>query len=156
MNGLVFRNRLVGAGLAIIAALLPSVSRAEDEWPSKRISLLVGFAAGGFADTVGRIIANKLGERLKQTVVVQNTSTIPVAGPVSLVIDALPVNVTLFGAEGQTTCAAPLGSPFVTINAGTDGVLTPGERVTLTLAFVNPLRKGITYATRVLAGPGCR
>ena len=94
--------------------------------------------------------------RFLQTVVVQNTSTIPVAGPVSLVIDALPVNVTLFGAEGQTTCAAPLGSPFVTINAGTDGVLTPGERVTLTLAFVNPLRKGITYATRVLAGPGCR
>ena len=127
MNGLVFRNRLVGAGLAIIAALLPSVSRAEDEWPSKRISLLVGFAAGGFADTVGRIIANKLGERLKQTVVVQNmegaggniaarqVSVAAADGHTILVTTTgLAINETLFKSKGfEATSLVPLAIPVM-------------------------------------------
>ena len=41
-------------------------------YPNQRISFIVGFAAGGFADTIGRWVATRLGERLGQTVVVQN------------------------------------------------------------------------------------
>jgi tripartite-type tricarboxylate transporter receptor subunit TctC len=56
---------------AVIAT--PSVSRAQgSDYPSQRISIVVGFAVGGFADTVGRWIATRLGERIAQTVVVQN------------------------------------------------------------------------------------
>jgi tripartite-type tricarboxylate transporter receptor subunit TctC len=41
-------------------------------FPTQRINFVVGFAAGGFADTIGRIVAARLGERLGQAVVVQN------------------------------------------------------------------------------------
>ena len=43
-------------------------------WPAKPIKLIVGYAAGGATDVVARIIAAKLGEKLGQTVIVDNRS----------------------------------------------------------------------------------
>jgi tripartite-type tricarboxylate transporter receptor subunit TctC len=40
--------------------------------PKKTITLIVGFAAGGAADTGARVIAKKLGENIGQTVVIDN------------------------------------------------------------------------------------
>ncbi|MFM9966819.1 MAG: tripartite tricarboxylate transporter substrate binding protein [Burkholderiales bacterium] len=45
---------------------------APDVWPSRQISLVVTVAPGTVADLVGRTIAPKLAERLKQPVVVEN------------------------------------------------------------------------------------
>ena len=57
--------------LAVIA--IPTACRAQStDYPNQRISFIVGFAAGGFADTIGRWVAARLGERTGQTVVVQN------------------------------------------------------------------------------------
>jgi tripartite-type tricarboxylate transporter receptor subunit TctC len=58
-----------------IAALLLGtslVSYAQSEYPNKPIRLIIGFPAGGSTDIVGRIVAQKLGERLGQTIVVEN------------------------------------------------------------------------------------
>jgi len=41
-------------------------------FPSRPVTLTVGFAAGGGADTAARIIAQKLGENLGQSVIVEN------------------------------------------------------------------------------------
>ena len=49
-----------------------SALRAQEAWPQKRISFTVAFSAGGFADTVARIMATKLQQRLGQPIVVQN------------------------------------------------------------------------------------
>ena len=59
----------------LIAALLLGtslVSYAQSEYPNKPIRLIIGFPAGGSTDIVGRIVAQKLGERLGQTIVVEN------------------------------------------------------------------------------------
>jgi tripartite-type tricarboxylate transporter receptor subunit TctC len=57
--------------LASIAA--PTAGNAQGApYPNQRINFVVGFAAGGFADTIGRWVASRLGERTGQTVVVQN------------------------------------------------------------------------------------
>jgi tripartite-type tricarboxylate transporter receptor subunit TctC len=56
---------------AVIAA--PTAGSAQStDYPSQRISFIVGFAVGGFADTIARWVAIRLGERTGQTVVVQN------------------------------------------------------------------------------------
>ena len=51
----------------------PLVTRADD-WPSRPIRLLIGTAPGGSPDIIGRLIADKLGDRLGQSVVVENNS----------------------------------------------------------------------------------
>jgi tripartite-type tricarboxylate transporter receptor subunit TctC len=60
--------------LAAGAAALPAVSsiaRAQ-AYPSRPITLVVPIAAGGAVDTAARIIAEKLQEKLQQSVVVEN------------------------------------------------------------------------------------
>ena len=57
-----------------------------EDYPSRPISLIVPYPAGGGVDTVGRVIAQKLGERLGQQVLVVNR---PGAGSVIGVRDAV-------------------------------------------------------------------
>jgi tripartite-type tricarboxylate transporter receptor subunit TctC len=63
------RRQLLAAGLS--AGVLPRLARADD-FPSKPIRLMVGFAAGGGVDIAARIVAPRLADDLKGTVVVDN------------------------------------------------------------------------------------
>ena len=51
--------------------LAAGLATAQD-LPQKTLTLVVGFVAGGGADTAARIIARKVGENLKQTIVIDN------------------------------------------------------------------------------------
>jgi len=55
---------------AIITACTPA--HAQSDWPVRPIRLIVPFAAGSSSDIVARIVAQKLGERLKQQLFVEN------------------------------------------------------------------------------------
>ena len=57
--------------LAALVVAAPS-ARAADDYPSRPVRLIVGFAAGSSGDVVARIVAHKLGDLLKQSVVVEN------------------------------------------------------------------------------------
>jgi tripartite-type tricarboxylate transporter receptor subunit TctC len=52
--------------------LLAAQAAAAQSWPSKPVKVIVPFAPGGTADTLGRIVAQKLGEHLKENFVVEN------------------------------------------------------------------------------------
>ena len=58
--------------LACGAALLPSAPAIGQGYPARPVRLLVGFAAGGPADTTARILAHRLADRLGVNVVVDN------------------------------------------------------------------------------------
>jgi tripartite-type tricarboxylate transporter receptor subunit TctC len=55
-----------------LGALLAMAPALAQTYPSKPITMVVGFAAGGATDTVARIIAKHLGDELKTNVVVEN------------------------------------------------------------------------------------
>ena len=63
---------------ASAAALALPQAHAQAAWPqAKPITLIVPFSAGGNVDTTARLVAQKLEQRLKQTIVVDN---VPGAG----------------------------------------------------------------------------
>lgn len=88
---------------------------------------------------------------------VTNTSGSPIPGPISLVVDDLSPNASLFDISGDTLCAAPQGSPYINIGSiGAGEVLAPGASISGAIDFIDTARTGITYNLRVLAGPGGR
>ena len=67
------RRRTLQFGLAsALGAVAPRGARAQGDWPSKTIRLVVPYAAGGSSDTLGRLIGRYLQDTLKQTVVIEN------------------------------------------------------------------------------------
>jgi Uncharacterized protein conserved in bacteria len=63
-------NKLFGL-FGLFAAMAVGVASAED-YPSKPITLVVPFSAGGPTDTVARLIAQPMGAYLRQQVVIEN------------------------------------------------------------------------------------
>src|SRR5258708_173033 len=67
------RRRLLQFALPLVAAVLAaSPAVAQGPWPERPLKIIVPFTPGSSSDTIARIIAIKLGERLGQQVVVEN------------------------------------------------------------------------------------
>ena len=63
-------RRLMLAG--VMALPLSAMAQAQDNWPSKPISMIVASGAGSGVDVMARDLAQKLGAALGQTIVVDN------------------------------------------------------------------------------------
>ena len=57
---------------ALCAAALSAAAQDVSAYPNRPVKLVVGFAPGGSSDTVARILAPRIAEGLKQSVVVDN------------------------------------------------------------------------------------
>ena len=72
-NTAVNRRTLMYASAAFSLGLLPFAANAQQAaYPNKPIKFVVPYSAGGFPDTVARIFAQRLGDKLGQSVVVDN------------------------------------------------------------------------------------
>ena len=110
------------------------------------VSAIIMVARSGY-------VLNPATGRYAQTVTVTNNSATTVTGPLSLVLDSLSANATLFNATGTTdTLELPAGSPYLNTNVN----LAAGQNTSFVLQFADPSHAAITYNTRVLAGPGLR
>jgi tripartite-type tricarboxylate transporter receptor subunit TctC len=65
------RQVLTTAAACGAAAFAPSLALAQ-AYPSKQVTIIVSYPAGGDTDALGRAIAERLAPRLKQNVVVEN------------------------------------------------------------------------------------
>jgi tripartite-type tricarboxylate transporter receptor subunit TctC len=66
------RRHLLGAAAAALLALsMPQAVQAQD-YPTRPVKIIVPFGAGGPADVYARVLAQHLGEALKQPFVVEN------------------------------------------------------------------------------------
>lgn len=65
-------DRRTFAALALAASLCPWTAVAQPAYPTKTVKFIVPYAPGGLPDTVARVVAKHLGERLGQGVVIDN------------------------------------------------------------------------------------
>lgn len=66
------RRHLLQAALLLACGLIPALSQAQAAYPNRSIRFIVPYSAGGLPDTVARVYAQRLGEKLGQSVVVDN------------------------------------------------------------------------------------
>ena len=93
--------------LCAALALLSYGIHAQDAWPSKPISLVIPFAAGSGTDALGRVIAQKLSERLKQQGVVENRAGASAQIGAEFVAKAKPDGYTLLMSTNTSHSANP-------------------------------------------------
>ena len=86
---------------AMIAAAAFGAPVLAQDYPSKPVTIVVGYAAGGGVDFVARLLAEKLADRLKQPVVVENRPSVGAVVASTFVSKAKPDGYTLMmGAPG--------------------------------------------------------
>lgn len=65
-------RRMIGAGAGLLALVCAMVVAGAGDYPSRSVTLVVGFPPGGASDILARIITNKLGGLLGQPFIVDN------------------------------------------------------------------------------------
>jgi tripartite-type tricarboxylate transporter receptor subunit TctC len=92
-------RRAFGASLAAVPAAAalgaPFVAHAQEKYPSRPVTIVLPFGAGGVADVTSRLAAEKLGDKLGQRFVIENR---PGAGGITAartVLSAKPDGYTL-------------------------------------------------------------
>jgi tripartite-type tricarboxylate transporter receptor subunit TctC len=124
--------------LALSILLLFNVTAWAQAWPAKPVRIIAPFAPGGSADTLGRLVAQKLTEAFKENFVVENR---PGAGGVigsDYVAKAAPDGYTLVVsgvASHAVAPALPRGTPYDPIKDFTHIALFGGPPAVL---VVNP------------------
>ncbi len=141
--------------LALVA--VQGAGHAQDFPPRKPVTLVVGFAAGGAADSAARLIAKKLGENIGQTVVVDNRGG--AGGNIAhQFVAKAPADgsVLLFGSVGPLTIAPHIMKvgydPFKDLAPISGGVNFPNVLVVHQGAGVKDLAGFVAKARKTAGG----
>ena len=122
------------ATLATLATLGTLPAFAQAPFPSKPITMVVGFAPGGGTDTAARIIAKKLTENTGQNVIVENKSGAGGNIAANHVSKAAPDGYTIILTAPGSVAVAPHQNSNLPYDPRTD--LTP---ITMAVVFPNVL-----------------
>jgi len=146
---------------AACLALFGSALAHAQTYPTKTITMIVPFAAGGPTDTVARLVAQSMGTKLKQQIIIENVGGAGGTIGAARVAKAAPDGYTLFLHHiGQST--APALYRKLSYNAQTDfepiGLVTdvpmtivarkdfPAKDFKEFLAYVKANKDKVTYA----------
>ena len=81
--------------LALVLVTTASNAYAQGDWPNRQIRMVVPLPAGAAVDVIGRLVAAKLGEKLGQTIVIENRAGASGAIGADAVAKAAPDGYTL-------------------------------------------------------------
>ena len=95
-------KHVAGVALALAIASAPSVVQAQEPWPSRSITFLVPYGAGGYTDLVGRLTARYVEKALGKPVVVENRAGAGGIVGTQFVANAAP--------DGYTFCVCSVGA----------------------------------------------
>ena len=104
------RRFLTAAALFAVTQVVVAQS-----WPAKPVKIIVPFAPGGSADTLGRLVAQKLSEQMKASFVVENRAGAGGSIGAELASHAAPDGYTLIVSGIASHVIAPLlpqGTPY--------------------------------------------
>lgn len=144
------RRQWTGMALAILAPGMGRAQTAAAGYPAKTITLVVPFPAGGHTDAIARMVAEQLGQRLRQPVVVDNRPGVNGSLGTDTVARAAPDGYTLVMSGVGAHAINPAVNPNVKYDARRDfshiALLTRSPNVLL----ASPAFKG-RHLTEVVA-----
>lgn len=105
--------RALAAVSLATSTLVPGIAMAAGGYPTKPITLVVGYTAGGSVDLVARTVAPELGKRLGQSVVIENLGGAGGTIGAQKVVKAEADGYTLLMGSGSEVSIARLTNPAV-------------------------------------------
>ena len=105
-NALLNRRSLLSA-LACLPSFSAIAASQTDEWPSRPVRVLVGFAPGGNIDDLARLTCQRLSNALKQQFVIENRPGATGSIAAEVVAHAAPDGYTLFWSGTGTFAILP-------------------------------------------------
>ncbi len=100
--------RMARAAIAAAALLLAPIDASAQDWPSRPVTLVVPYDAGGIVDVAARLMAEHLGKALPQPFVIENRSGAGGAIGTQYVARAKPDGYTLLVASVAQMSIVPL------------------------------------------------
>lgn len=107
------RSWMIGVAVSSVMAIgTVSDALAQANYPNRAIRLVVGFAPGGSNDILARLLGDKLGKALGQTVVIENKPGAGGALAATFVKNQAPDGyVLMVGASGAMVVGPAIGAP---------------------------------------------
>lgn len=142
--------------LLVAAALCaPGPAAAQGQpWPTRALRIVTGTPAGGSPDFVGRLLAEKLAERLGQTVLVENSTTTGVAAW-SSVAKGTPDGylVTLLTGAFSARAAVAKSLPYDPIKDFSFITMVSGYPMVVATSASSPIKSFADLIARAKAAP---
>lgn len=161
-------RRLLLRAAAVLSCIgcLATPALAQD-WPARPIKLIAPFPPGGGADTIGRLLAQSLGEQLRQSFVVENRAGAGGVIGADVAAKAAPDGYTLVVSSLASHVVAPAmnkSTPYdpiasfthIAIVGGPPTILAvvpdlPARDVSAFVALTRTMAQGMSYGS---PGPG--